>query len=94
LPDGTKIAYNVSFGGSEISTIYVLDVATGKNLPDKIDHIWGEIPASWLPDGKAFFYTQMTSVKKGDNPMLNMQARLHVLGESVEKMAYRRRSRA
>src|SRR5262245_36562009 len=58
-PDGALVAYDLSEGGSEVSTLRVLDVASGKDLPDAIERVWGEFSASWLPDSKGFFYTQM-----------------------------------
>jgi len=82
-PDGALVAYNLSEGGSEVSTVRVLDVATGKDLPDAIERVWGEFTASWLPDSKGFFYTQMAPAAEGTDPMLNMRARLHHLGGPV-----------
>ncbi|MCE9579332.1 MAG: prolyl oligopeptidase family serine peptidase [Deltaproteobacteria bacterium] len=82
-PDGARVAYNIALGGGEISTIRVLDVATGKDLPDAIERVWGEFRASWLPDGKAFMYTQMAAPADGVDPMLGMRVRLHVLGAPV-----------
>jgi prolyl oligopeptidase len=84
-PDGSKLSYNIALGGGEVSTIHVLDVATGKDLPDLIEHIWGEFGTGWLPDGKGFTYTQMAPAQQGVDPMLHMQARLHVLGAPVDK---------
>jgi prolyl oligopeptidase len=81
--DGTLVAYDLSLGGSEISEIHILDVATGKDLPEVIPRIWGELTAAWLPDGKAFFYTQMAAPAEGVDPLLNMTVRLHRLGEQV-----------
>jgi len=84
-PDGSLVAYDLSLGGGEISSIHVLDVATGRDLPDVIDRVWGEFTANWLPDGKAFFYTQMAPSSGGADPMLEQRVRLHVLGEPPEK---------
>ncbi len=84
-PDGARVAYNLSTGGSEVCAIHVIDVDSGKQLPDVVERIWGEFPAEWLPDGKGFFYTQMAAPASGADPMLNMKVRLHVLGEPVEK---------
>jgi prolyl oligopeptidase len=84
-PDGTLVAYNLSSGGSEVSAIHVLVVATGKELPDVIERIWGEFPASWLASGKGFFYTQMAGAAANADPMLNMRAFLHQLGQPVAK---------
>ena len=82
-PDGSQLAYDLSEGGSEVSTIHVLDVTTGKDRPDAIERVWGEFSASWLPDASGFFYTQMAVPATGTDPMLNMQTRLHRLGTPV-----------
>lgn len=85
-PDGTRLAYLVSEGGSEISSIKVIEVETGAHLPDVVPRIWGEFAPSWLPDGSGFFYTQIAEAPaEGVDPMLNMLARLHVLGEPLDK---------
>ena len=84
-PDGTRVAYLVSEGGSEVSAIKVLEVETGKHLPDVVPRVWGEFAASWLPDGSGFFYTQMAAPGEGVDPMLNMVAKLHVLGDAVDQ---------
>jgi prolyl oligopeptidase len=82
-PDGKYVGYLISLGGGEASQIHVMEIATGKDTSDLIDHIWGEFAPSWLPDSKAFFYTQMVS--GGDDPMQNMVTRYHVLGAPVTK---------
>jgi prolyl oligopeptidase len=84
-PDGKLVAYDVALGGGEVSSIHVMDVTTGTLLPDVIEHVWGEFAASFMPDGKSFFYTQMAPAKAGTDPIQNMQARYHVLGQPVGK---------
>ncbi len=84
---GDKIAFGISSGGSEHSVIHVMDVATGKELPETIDRAEnGGI--SWLPDGKGFFYNRMVATRPGDPETaryLNSKAYLHVLGEDPGK---------
>jgi prolyl oligopeptidase len=82
-PDGRLVAYDLALGGGEISSIHVMDVAKGTDLPDVIEHVWGEFAASWMPDGRSFFYTQMAPAKADADPMQNMQVRWHVLGQPV-----------
>jgi prolyl oligopeptidase len=83
-PDGTLVAYNVSEGGSEVGSIKVLEVDTGKHRADVVPRIWGEFPAGWLPDGSGFFYTQIAEAPTDAvDPMLNMLSRLHLLGDPV-----------
>ncbi|HKU36879.1 MAG TPA: prolyl oligopeptidase family serine peptidase [Polyangiales bacterium] len=83
-PDGKLVVYNIALGGGEISSLRVLDVDSGRQLPEIIERVWGEFAAAWLPDGKGFFYTQMAAPAPGVDPMLDMSARLHVLGTPVE----------
>jgi prolyl oligopeptidase len=84
-PDGSLVAYDIALGGGELSTLRVMDVKTGKDLPDAIERVWGEGAAQWLPDGKSFFYTQMLEPKEGVDPILNQQVKLHVLGTPADK---------
>jgi prolyl oligopeptidase len=84
-PDGSLLAYDLSQGGSEVSTIHVLDVASGRERPDSTERIWGEFAASWLSDESGFFYTQMAASAAGVDPMLNMQVKLHRLGDPVDR---------
>ena len=84
-PDGKLIAYDVALGGGEVSSIHVMDVARGTDLPDVIDRVWGEFSAAWMPDGKSFFYTQMLPLRPDGDPLQEMNARYHVLGQSPEK---------
>ncbi len=61
--DGTKLAYNVSEGGSDWHTAYVLDLKTGKKLNDKVE--WIKFSGlSWYKDG--FFYSRYPEPKAGE----------------------------
>ena len=64
-PGGNHVAYGKSEGGSEMSVLYVLDVATGTNLPDVIPHTQ-YASVAWDPDGKGFLYTRHPA--KGEVP--------------------------
>jgi prolyl oligopeptidase len=56
--DGHLLAYGISEGGTELSTLRVLDVDTGEHLAaDEIPHTRAASVA-WLPDGSAFYYTR------------------------------------
>jgi prolyl oligopeptidase len=54
---GTRLAYGLSQHGSEESTLSVRDVATGKDLPDRIERT-RHAAVAWTPDGKGFYYTR------------------------------------
>jgi prolyl oligopeptidase len=83
--DGKRVACNLAEGGGEVTTIRVYDTATGRELGDRIERVWGEFPVHWLPDGKRFFYTQMAAPRRGVDRMLGMSVRLHVLGRPVSE---------
>src|SRR5436190_1891748 len=54
-PDGQHFAYGQSEGGSDWSTYYVRELATGTQLPDVIR--WVKFSSiAWTKDGKGFFY--------------------------------------
>ena len=56
-PDGRLLAYGLSEGGSEKSTLRVRDVESGALLPDTIPFTRA-CSLEWLPDASAFFYTR------------------------------------
>lgn len=56
-PDGRLVAYGTSEAGSELSTLRVLDVATGGHLPDVVPDTRAA-SVGWLPDGSAFAHTR------------------------------------
>ncbi len=58
-PDGQRVAYSISSGGTEIGTLQVLDVNSGKELDRPIPAVRGGGDVSWLPDGKGFFYFRL-----------------------------------
>jgi prolyl oligopeptidase len=56
-PDGALLAYGVSEGGSEKSTLRVKDVSNGVDLTDVIPFTRA-CSLEWLPDGSGFYYTR------------------------------------
>lgn len=56
-PDGRLLAYQLSEGGSEESTLAVLDVASGAPVDGPIDRTRYS-PVAWLPDGGSFYYVR------------------------------------
>lgn len=79
-PDGGKLAYGLSKDGSEDSTLAVMDVATGRVLPERIPNTQYGQALSWLPDGSGFFYNQLTGKVGTPDRYLDSQARFHRLG--------------
>ena len=64
-PDGRHVVYGLSKDGSEDSTLHVLAVADGSDLPERIPNTQAANP-QWLDDGSGFFYNQLTG--KVDTP--------------------------
>jgi len=61
--DGKYVAYGTSPSGSEVSTLHVIETATGKLLPDSIERTRAASIA-WRHDDSGFFYTRYP--KKGE----------------------------
>ncbi|MBS0569198.1 MAG: S9 family peptidase [Proteobacteria bacterium] len=85
-PDGRHVAYIISAGGSEEGVLHVLDVGTGKDLPESADRIDLGAPY-WRADGRAFFYTRgqvLAPNMPATAKLRNERVYLHVLGRSFE----------
>ena len=85
--DGKYVAYGVSPGGSEQSVLRVMDVDTGKDLPEAIDRANFGV-TSWLGDSRSFFFVRLQKVGPNDPPTakyLNSKIFLHKVGEDPEK---------
>jgi prolyl oligopeptidase len=81
---GRLLAYGLSEGGTELSTLRVLDVDTGEHLPaDVIPHTRAASIA-WLQDESGFYYTRNPvpgSVPEGEE-MYNRHVFFHPLGQA------------
>ena len=60
-PAGKLLAFGMYRAGDENSTLYVLDVDSGRWLADEIPGKVGGV--DWLPDSSGFFYRNLESVK-------------------------------
>jgi prolyl oligopeptidase len=82
--DGKLVAYGTSPSGSEMSTLHVVETATGKLLPDTIERTRAASIA-WKLDNSGFYYTRYP--KKGDVPdgqeMYNRHVFYHPIGSDV-----------
>jgi len=83
--NGKYVAYGISAGGSEMSTLHVIESSTGKELPDTIERTRAASIA-WLHDNSGFYYTRYPN--KGDVPagqeMYNRHVFFHLLGSPVD----------
>jgi prolyl oligopeptidase len=79
-PDARYVACGLSRGGDEMSTLHVVETATGKELPDRIPHTqWSSV--AWVDGG--FYYTVFPmpgSVPPGDENYY-VRVRHHRLGD-------------
>ena len=85
-PDGSLLAYGASPNGSEMSTLKILEVATGRPLPDSISRTRA-CTVAWEPSGKAFWYVRYPAkgtVPAGDE-MYNRKIFRHELGSDAEQ---------
>ncbi len=84
--DGKYVAYGTSPSGSEVSTLRVIETASGKLLPDSIERTRAASLA-WKHDNSGFFYTRYP--KKGDVPegqeVYNRHVFYHALGADSAK---------
>jgi prolyl oligopeptidase len=74
-PDGRLVAYGLSTGGDERSTLRILDVETGEHLPDEIpDTLLASL--AWWPDNSGFAYSRFPA---GED--YGRHIRTHTLGD-------------
>src|SRR2546422_8978202 len=56
-PDGRRVAYGLAASGSEQDMLRVLDIDSGRALPDSIDRMEdGYTEPQWLADASGFYY--------------------------------------
>ncbi len=83
--DKKYIAYHINMGGSDWQTIYVMEIATQKQLPDKLEWIkFGSV--AWK--GNGFYYSRYDKPAKGTEMTAKNEYQkifYHKLGDSQEK---------
>ena len=86
-PDGSRVAYGISPGGSEKSVIHILDVSPRREWPEAIDRADYGSP-SWRADDRSFYYNRFAKVgpdAKDTEQYLNSRACLHVVGTDPDR---------
>ncbi|MFI5229076.1 MAG: prolyl oligopeptidase family serine peptidase [Gemmatimonadales bacterium] len=84
-PDGSYVAYMLAAGGSEQSTLHILDVKTGKDLPETAERVQAD--PVWRADGRSFFYTRsqkVTADMPGAQQWNGPRDFIHVLGRAFD----------
>jgi prolyl oligopeptidase len=93
-PRGDHVAYDLSQGGSDWTTIHVRNVATGKDLSDRLE--WAKFSQeAWTADGKGFFYSRFPTPPQGkviSQQVTNHKLFYHRLGtpQSADRLIYAR----
>ena len=85
--DGKLMTYGLSEAGSDWERWKVREVATGKDLPDDIQHVKFS-RASWFKQGDGFYYSRYAAPEKGQElkeQNLNQKLYFHKLGNPQEK---------
>lgn len=84
--DGKYVAYGTSEGGSEISTLHIIETVTHKLLPETIERTRAASLA-WMPNDSGFYYTRYP--KPGEvaagQEMYNRHVFYHALGSDPGK---------
>lgn len=84
-PDGAHVVYGLSAAGSEDSVLHIMEVATGKVLPERIPQTQYASPA-WLPDSRGLFFNRLQGAKPGTTDYyLDSAVWLHMVGEDPAK---------
>ena len=79
--EGDQLAYQLSTGGTEESTLYVLDVETHEVIDGPIDRARYS-PIAWLPGGKAFYYVRRLAPEllKREEQQYHRRVYFHIVG--------------
>jgi prolyl oligopeptidase len=92
-PGGRYLAYALSTGGSDWEAIHVMDVATGKKLPDVVR--WVKFSGiAWTHDDRGFFYSRFAEPPGGEkairHAVANQKVYYHRLGapQSDDRLVY------
>src|SRR5438309_757399 len=84
--DGKYVAYGTSPSGSEMSTLHIIETATGKLLPDSIERTRA-CSIAWKLDDSGFYYTRYprkSEVPEGQE-VYNRHVFYHALGTEPAK---------
>jgi len=91
--DGKLVAASLSKKGSELGTLHLFEVATGKQLPDAIPRVQvvgGGGSCAFTADGKGLYYTRYPHPGERPAPDVNFyeQVWFHKIGTPVEQDRY------
>ncbi len=86
-PSGHNVAIAVAAGGSETTSLYVVNAVNPGEAALIIDRIGFAEATHWSPDGRAFFYNRLPEEKAegGKNRYLGSRVLRHVMGRPTEQ---------
>ena len=90
--DGKLLLYSVQDGGTDWRTVKMIDVNTGKDLPDVLE--WVKFSGfSWAKDGSGFYYSRFPATKEGEKFQAlneNQAIYFHRVGDpqSADRLVY------
>ena len=86
-PDGKHVLVGIAAGGSEETSLRIVEVSTATDLGVGIDHIGFGEESAWTEDGRAFFYNRLPPAPADGSKNRYLFSRIyrHVLGRDVEK---------
>ena len=91
-PDGKWLAVSMSENGSEVGSLHLFDVASGKQVGPVIPHVQyptGGGSLAWRADSKAFWYTRYPGTERpADEQRFFQQVYLHKLGSDPVRDTY------
>ena len=91
--DGKLLAYAIQDGGTDWRTVKVMNVATGKIMPDELKWLKYGGNVSWAKDGRGFFYSRYPAPVASatfQNATLNHRVYFHRLGttQATDRLVY------
>ena len=91
--DGKLLAYSIQDGGTDWRTVKVMDVSSGKILPDELKWLKYGGNVAWAKDGRGFYYSRYPAPAAKaafQNATLNHRVYFHKLGtkQSADRLVY------
>ena len=86
-PDGKHVLVGIAAGGSEDTSLRIIEVSTAKDVGVVIDRIGFADESAWADDSRAFFYNRLPPLPAdgAKNRYLFSRVYRHALGREVEK---------
>lgn len=83
--DGKLLAYSLSEASNDKASIYVMDVDTGKKLPDVIPgDLYPSWSVTWKPDNSGFWYTHRHPKASKGEEKFHQKLYFHNLGDDFK----------